>query len=194
MKRAIFFDRDGTLNEEVGYISDPAQIRLLPGAAEAVRSTQAAGWLAIVVSNQAGVGRGLMTEAQVQAVNARFEALLAAGEARLDALYYCPHHPQGANEAYRVVCDCRKPAPGLLTRAAAKFSIDLSKSYVVGDKTTDVQLAQNAGAGGILVRTGFGADQLLEAQREGLTPLYVAGGVREAVEWIFAREQARLGG
>ncbi len=166
-------------------MSDPRRIRLLPGAPEAVQAVREAGMYAVIITNQGGVGRGLMSEEDVQAVNARVVELLKVHGAEIDALYYCPHHPEGQVEAYRVVCECRKPAPGLLHRAADELPIDLERSFVIGDKLTDVRLAHAVGGKGILVRTGFGNAELESAHAEGLRIDYVADDVYDAVTWIL---------
>ncbi len=154
---AVFFDRDGTLMEDRDYLSDPKGVRLLAGAARAVRLLKAAGWRVFVVSNQSGVARGFFKERDVRRVMSAFKRLLAARGARVDGCFYCPHHPKGEVARYRKRCDCRKPAPGLVRRAARKFSLDLGSSFVVGDKTDDARLAARAGlAGALLVLTGYG--------------------------------------
>jgi D-glycero-D-manno-heptose 1,7-bisphosphate phosphatase len=160
-RRAVFLDRDGTLCEEVGYLNHLSRFRLFPYAVDAVRLINQSGLLAIVVTNQAGVARGYFPESFVAEVHAQLESRMADGGARLDALYYCPHHPLGAQPAYRQDCTCRKPRPGLLQRAAAEHTIDLERSYVIGDRYHDVELAWTVGARGALVRTGQGAGELL---------------------------------
>lgn len=191
MKRAVFFDRDGTLNQEIGYVSDPERIRLLPHAPEAVQAVREAGWLTIIVTNQGGVGRGLMTETQVQAVNRRVVELLGQHGVVMDGVYYCPHHPEGQIAEYRLVCECRKPSPGMLRQAAADHGIALVHSVVVGDKISDVQLAQAVGARGVLVRTGFGEAEWARAKAMGIQPDAVVSDVGEAVAWILGRDTQR---
>lgn len=144
MTRAVFLDRDGTVNEEVGYLGHPEGLRLLPGVPAALAALQAAGWQLVIVSNQSGVGRGLFSAAAVEAVDARLRALLAAAGVRLTASYYCPHAPWES-------CTCRKPAPGLLLRAAADLDIDLTRSYMVGDQPRDVAAGRAAGCRTILL-------------------------------------------
>lgn len=144
MNRAVFFDRDGTLIEDVGYLSDPAQVRLLPGAAEAVRRLNRAGFLVVVVSNQSGVARGLYGIDAVERTNQRLQQLLQQEGAHIDAFYFCPHLPTGTVPAYAKECDCRKPKPGLLYRAAQDLDIDLTESYMVGDAVRDIQAGRAA--------------------------------------------------
>ena len=185
-QRAVFFDRDGTLNEEIGHMSDLRHFRVYPFAAEAVRLVNQAGLLAIVLTNQAGVGKGLFQESLVEEAHRRLTRRIQAGGGRLDAIFYCPHHPDASVEEYRVTCLCRKPAPGMAATAAAQFGIDLAKSFVVGDRFVDVELARQVGARSVLVLTGFGRNEW-EAQRvtgAGL-PDYVAKDARDAVRWIL---------
>ncbi len=184
--RAIFFDRDGTLNEEVGYINHVSRLRLLPAAAAAVRAVNAAGWRAIVVTNQAGAARGYFPGWMIDVVHARLREELAAAGARLDAIYVCPHHPTVGEPPYRLDCECRKPKPGLLLQAARDFGLDLAQCVVVGDRYSDVQLAHRVGARGVLVLTGYGRGEY-EYQREqwATRPDYIAEDVLDAVTWVL---------
>lgn len=177
MSRCLFFDRDGTLIEERNYLSDPSQVALIPGAAEAVRLARQAGYLAVVLTNQSGVGRGYFTPADVEAVHRRLEELLAEEGAKLDAIYICPHAPEEG-------CACRKPLPGLAVRAAGDLGIDLRASWMIGDKAADLELAAAAGMRGALVLTGYGASVPQEALRLAAV---AAPGVLEAVRAILAR-------
>jgi D-glycero-D-manno-heptose 1,7-bisphosphate phosphatase len=156
MNRAVFIDRDGTISEEVGYINHPERFRLFPYAATAIKQLNESGWLAIVTTNQAGVARGYFAEDMIHAVHDRMTNELASDGARIDAIYYCAHHPSVGDPPYRIDCDCRKPKPGLITRAARDFNIDLSNSWVVGDRYSDIELAHNAGAKSALVLSGYG--------------------------------------
>lgn len=178
MKPCIFFDRDGTLIEERHYLSDPAQVALVPGAAEAVRRAREAGFLAVVLTNQSGVGRGYFRMEDVEAVHRRMEELLAASGAELDAIYVCPHAPEED-------CPCRKPRTGLVERAARDLEIDLSRSWMIGDKPADIELARNAGMRSVLVMTGYGAASASEA---GAAATFSASGVLEAVKLLLERE------
>ncbi|MCC6575102.1 MAG: HAD family hydrolase [Planctomycetes bacterium] len=144
-RRAFFLDRDGTINKQVGYCGDPAKIELLPDAAKAIRRINEMGLLAIVVTNQSAVARGLVTEDQVRRVNAEVALQVArAAGGKLDAFYYCPHHPLEGKAPYRRECDCRKPGGGMLKQAAAEFAIDLSRSFMVGDADIDHEAAKSA--------------------------------------------------
>jgi D-glycero-D-manno-heptose 1,7-bisphosphate phosphatase len=149
---AVFLDRDGTLIEEVGHLGDPDGVVLIPGVPEALGRLSAAGFALVVASNQGGVARGLFTEDDIRAVNARTAALLsAAGAPAIDGWYWCPHHPESSGP-----CDCRKPAPGMLKRAAEELDLDLGASWMVGDHPVDAGAARAAGARAIVVRTGHG--------------------------------------
>ncbi len=160
---AVFLDRDGTLIEDADYLADPDGVRLIPGAVEALRRLRDAGYLLVVVTNQSGIARGLYTEADYHAVAARLDAILEREGVPVDAVKYCPHHPDGTGR-----CACRKPAAGMYLEAAAELDIDPARSWYVGDKVTDVLPAAELGGRGILVRTGYGAEQ------EGDAPADVA--------------------
>lgn len=190
MKRAVFLDRDGTINAEVSYIGDPSGIRLEPGAAKGLRRLDRAGFLLVVVSNQSGVARGLHTEDDVRRVNERLRQALAEKGVALDGFYYCPHHPEGVVPEYAKVCDCRKPAPGLLLRAAKDAEIDLGRSYAVGDYTRDLEAGRAAGVRTVLVRTGFGRQSEDDAKRLGLAD-HVADDLAGAAEWIVSDAERR---
>jgi D-glycero-D-manno-heptose 1,7-bisphosphate phosphatase len=184
--RAIFLDRDGTLNKEVGYITRAAQFRLYDFAAPAVRLINAAQWRAIVVTNQAGVARGLFTETFLNELHERMVGELAQSGAHLDAIYYCPHHPELGEAPYRCVCACRKPQPGLLKQAAADWALDLAQCFAVGDRYRDVAMAHAAGARGVLVMTGYGrAEYEQERHAWPRSPDYVAENLLDAVTWIL---------
>jgi len=183
---AVFVDRDGTLNEEVGYINHIERLRLYPWAAEAIRKLNRARLPVIVTTNQSGVGRGYFSEELVHRVHQKIALELAASEARLDAFYYCPHHPESTQEAYRKKCQCRKPQAGMLEEAAKRFNLDLKSSYVVGDSTRDMEMGFNAGSRTVLVMTGYGRgnyENLLSRWRR--KPDLVAENLLEAVEKIL---------
>ncbi|WP_246423718.1 D-glycero-alpha-D-manno-heptose-1,7-bisphosphate 7-phosphatase [Roseospira goensis] len=151
---AAFLDRDGTLNVDVDYAHRPDQITWLPGAVAALRRLNAAGWWVFVVTNQSGVARGMFDEATVRALHAWMAADLARQGARVDAFYYCPHHATQGVGRYRLACDCRKPAPGLLLRAMADFPVDAGRSFMLGDRPRDVQAGAAAGVTGVLYEGG----------------------------------------
>jgi len=196
MKRpAVFIDRDGTISDEVGYVNHPSRFRLLEHSTEALRLLNDAGWLAILVTNQAGVARGYFSEAMVQEVHANLSAVLEKEGARLDAIYYCAHHPSVGEPPYRLDCDCRKPRPGLINRAAVEWKVDLANSWMVGDRFSDVELARNAGVHSALVLTGYGRGEW-EHQRSSWTmePEIVADNLLEAVKLILSEPSAVAGG
>ena len=168
MNRAVFIDRDGTLSEEVGYINHPERFRLFPYAGQAIRHLNENGWLAIVTTNQAGVARGYFSEDMIETVHKGMEEQLATDGARLDAIYFCAHHPSVGEPPYRVDCNCRKPKPGLITRAATDFDVDLKSSWMVGDRYSDIQLARNAGVKSAFVLSGYGRGEW-EHQRQSWT-------------------------
>lgn len=176
---AVFLDRDGTLVREVGYLADPAELELLPGVPDALRALQAAGFALVVISNQSGVGRGLFPIGTVHVAMARLRRLLRTAGVELDGVYFCPHRPDAG-------CPCRKPASGLIERAAEDLNLHPRGSFVVGDKRLDVETARRVGARGILVRTGYGRD---EEHREGTAadaPEAVCDDLEAAAAWILA--------
>ena len=191
MKRAVFIDRDGTISEEVGYINHPSRFRVFPYAAAAIKQLNDNGWLAIVVTNQAGVARGYFSEEMIQTVHAEMKQDLERNGARLDAIYYCAHHPSVGDPPYRLDCDCRKPKPGLISRAAQDFEIDLADSWMVGDRYSDVELARNAGVKSMFVMSGYGRGEW-EHQRANWSeqPDLVAENLLEGVGVIVAGRNA----
>ncbi len=166
---AVFFDRDGTLMEEVHYCGDPSQVRVYPGVPEGLRRLKDAGFRTFIVSNQSGIGRGLIAEAQYRAVQA--ELLAQIGDGLIDASYFCPDAPG-------VPSTRRKPEPGMVLEAAAQFDVDLARSYIIGDKSADVECGKRAGAKTILVLTGYGAQQ-------DCTPDYLVRDVVEAMDMVL---------
>jgi D-glycero-D-manno-heptose 1,7-bisphosphate phosphatase len=154
LRRAVFLDRDGTINVEKNYLFRVGDWEWIPGAVEAIRRINALGWLAIVVTNQAGIARGLYDHVDVNLLHAHVDASLRQVGARIDGYYFCPHHPD-FGEARD--CDCRKPRPGMLLRAARDFGIELSRSFLIGDKAIDVEAGRVAKLSPILVATGYGA-------------------------------------
>jgi HAD superfamily hydrolase (TIGR01662 family) len=167
---AVFFDRDGTLMEEVHYCGDPARVRIYPGVPEGLRRLREAGFRTFIVSNQSGIGRGLITEAQYRTVQA--ELIAQIGEGLIDGSYFCPEAPGTASKR-------RKPEPAMLLEAAAEFDLDLSHSWMIGDKSADVECGRRAGVKTILVLTGYGAEQ-------DCTPNYRVRDVAEAIRKVCA--------
>ncbi|HEY8459765.1 MAG TPA: HAD family hydrolase [Blastocatellia bacterium] len=189
INRAIFLDRDGTLNEEDGHIASPERFRLYGFAAEAVRLINQSGWKAIVLTNQSGVARNYFTEATLIEIHELMRESLRSQGARLDAIYYCAHHPDYGSPPYRLDCDCRKPKPGLAEMAARDFDLDLNRCYVIGDRYRDVQTGHAVGARGVMLMTGLGREEY-EADRESWPrqPDHVAENLLEAVKWILRGE------
>jgi histidinol-phosphate phosphatase family protein len=176
-RSAVFLDRDGTLLPELGYLSSPERVRLLPGAAEALRVLASAGYALVVVTNQSAIGRGVATRDAVDAVHARVEALLGAEGVRLDGVFVCPHAPDEG-------CPCRKPAPGLLLEARDALGLALDRSWLVGDTAKDVQAATAAGVQPWLVRTGWGLNEQGKALRAGLPFERIADDLLDAARRI----------
>ena len=182
-KPAIFLDRDGVIIEEIGYLSDPDQIVLIPGSAEAIIRLNQHHIPIIVVTNQAGVARGYYHESQVEVVHSRLNELLAEQGASVTTYYYCPHHPTAGLGAYLINCECRKPQPGMLLAAAKEHCLDLTRSYIVGDKLSDIEAGINVKAKGILVRTGYGASEMQVLSTNQLSsPLLFVDNLWQAVD------------
>lgn len=187
LRPVVFLDRDGTLNEEIGYIRDVSKLVLIAGAAEAIKQLNTAGVATVLVTNQTGAARGYYEEDHILQLNKRLVSLLEAAGAYLDAVYYCPHLPEGVVEPYAKICVCRKPGSGMVLSAYEEHpNLDRSRSYVVGDKSTDVELAQNCGAKGVLVTTGYGKEVLAGTYQWPVQPDYTAPDIVDAVKWILA--------
>ena len=186
---AVLLDRDGTLIEEVGYVNHVSRVRLLPGAGAAVRRLRAAGWVVVVLTNQAGVARGYLSLELVEAAHVEIARQLAEHATRLDGIYVCPHHPTEGVGELRIQCDCRKPRPGLAERAAEELDLDLPRSVVVGDKPSDIELAAAVGARGVLVLTGLGRGEW-EHRRASfpVAPDHVADDLPAAADWLLAED------
>jgi len=173
-------DRDGTLNEEVSFLSRMEQLRLYPQTCEAIRLINRSGMKAVVVTNQSGIARGYFTEDFVRSVHERINEMLRAEGARIDGFYVCPHHPVYGNGIYKQLCNCRKPEPGMLLQAAGEMNIDLTQSYMIGDMLKDVEAGKKAGATTILVKTGYGSNIVRTDM-----PAYIAEDILDAVQWII---------
>lgn len=182
---AVFLDRDGTLTIERGYVTTPEDLRLIDGAAEAVRALNEAGVPAVVVSNQSGVARGLMTEEDMALVHEALERLLEGHGARLDAAYYCPNYLEGTDPRYNRDASCRKPALGMLEQAARDLGLDVAGSVMVGDQVSDLEFAANAGMPGVLVATGKGPTELTVAEARGVPVAAFVPDVAQAVTWFL---------
>ena len=182
---AIFLDRDGTINEDIGYVSRPEDLIIYPWAAEAIRLVNESGMKAIVITNQSGIARGLYTEQTLHDIHGRLRDQLARDGAQVDGIYYCPHHPRIGDDRYRQFCDCRKPNPGMLLQAAREHNVDLSRSFVIGDKSSDMNLATNAGAKGVLVLTGYGRETSEDGDHWPCNRELVADNLLEAIRLIL---------
>ncbi len=183
---AVFMDRDGTVSKEIGYVNHPGRYHLIPGTSMAIKKLNELGIKAILATNQAGVARGYFAEEMIDRVHNKLERLLAADDAQLDAIYYCHHHPDVGEGKFKKDCNCRKPKPGMLLQAKEDFDLDLSKSYMIGDKISDVELAHKVAAKGVLVLTGYGRGSYEHDQDQWeVEPDYVAEDLFDAVEWII---------
>jgi heptosyltransferase-2 len=181
----VFFDRDGTLNRDTGYVRTPVNLDVFPGAVKAVARLKRAGARVVVVTNQSGIARGLLTTTDLETIHTRLRDLFAAGDAPLDAIYFCPHHPDEG-------CTCRKPEPAMVDRATVQLGLDPSGYYLVGDQRRDIEMGRRIGARSILVTTGPSSLESLAALRtEGQEPDHVASGLDEAVDWIFEDAKSR---
>lgn len=180
-RRAVFLDRDGTLNEEKDYLHRIEDFAFIPGAPEAILALKSAGFLVIVVTNQSGVARGYYSESDVERLHRHIQAELAVYGTAVDAFYFCPHHPAAEVGAYRVSCNCRKGEPGMLLQAAAELNIDLGSSFMIGDKLADIEAGERAGCRSLLVLTGYGAAIGTSGAAAGLTRFPDLAG---AARWI----------
>ncbi len=187
---AVFLDRDGTINEEMGYINHLGRFVLLDGVCEAIKALNDNNFLTIVVTNQSGVARGYFPLDLLYRVNEYMKELLAKKGARVDAVYFCPHHPDAAVPEYRLRCECRKPRSGLFNRAIEEFSIELEGSFVIGDRCVDMHFAHTCGIPGIMVETGYGNGEVeYILPSSPYKPVKVAKDLGAAVEWILSRRR-----
>ena len=184
---AVFLDRDGVINEQMGYINHIDRFVLLPGVAGAIRRLNELGLAVVVATNQSGLARGYFPEDLLDAVHEKMRRELAAAGARLDGIYVCPHLPEAKVARYRLDCDCRKPRPGLLLQAARELNLDLPRSYMVGDRWNDLRCGAAVGMKNILVRTGYGrGEELYIGPHETLRPDHIADDLSGAADWIAA--------
>jgi len=187
-KAAVFLDRDGTIVEEVGYLDNIKQLKLIPGAARAIGLLNKAGIPAIMITNQSGVARGYFSESLVEQLHQRLNELLETELAHLDAIYYCPHHPTEGTAPYRRPCNCRKPHPGMVEQAIDDLQLGIRRLFVVGDKCVDMKLASQTKAEGILVLTGYGREEKKQLEKIGKAqPAYIATDLPQAIQWIISR-------
>ena len=190
MKPAVFLDRDGTLIEDVDYLSSLDQMSLFPWTVDALRLLARGGFLIVVVTNQSGVARGIFTEDFVRESHAELNRRLERGGAHIDALYFCPHHPEAVIERYRGQCRCRKPEPGMIEDAARDLSIDRSRSWMIGDRWIDVKTGNAAGIPSLLVRTGHAA-RMQETAPADVRAGAILNNLMEAVGWILRASSSR---
>jgi D-glycero-D-manno-heptose 1,7-bisphosphate phosphatase len=190
MTPAVFLDRDGTLIDDVDYLSGIDQVTLFPWTIDALRLLARAGFLIVVVTNQSAVARGIVTEEFINATHAELNRRLGRGGARVDAFYFCPHHPDATIERYRGQCRCRKPEPGMIEDAARDLSIDLSGSWMVGDRWIDVATGNAAGVRALLVKTGH-AQRTQETSAPGVRADAILNNLMEAVGWILRQSTSR---
>jgi len=187
--RAVFLDRDGTINEEVGYVNHLERFTLLPRVGQAIRLLNQFEIKTVVITNQSGVARGYFPESLIHLVHQKMQDLLRMEGARLDGIYYCPHHPEAGDPPYRKKCRCRKPATGLVEEAVRELDLDCSQSYTIGDRGVDVEFGHRIGAKGILVLTGYGKGEWEYCRdRWKVKPDYIALDLYEAVEWVLLQE------
>ena len=183
-RRAAFVDRDGVLIRDVHHLTSASQIEILPGVPQSLIRLRDARWTVVVVTNQSVVARGRLTEESLREIHRTLEAQLASRGAALDAIYYCPHHPEAAVASYRVVCDCRKPQPGLLLQAAADLGIDLGASVMVGDAASDIEAGRRAGCRTVLIETGSRRTRGRDAA--AVPADHVAVDLPGAVDWMLS--------
>ncbi|MEW5946718.1 MAG: HAD family hydrolase [bacterium] len=191
-KAAVFIDRDGTLNEDMGYVNHVSRFHIFPRSIEAIRLLNRAGVLAVLVSNQSGVAMGYFPDERVREIHDHMNRELASAGVRLDGVYYCPHHPRAAVEEYRMECRCRKPATGMADRAVRELGIAVERACVVGDKPSDFRLAHRLGVPGVLVMTGYGRGEW-EYNRHGWErrPDHVCEDLLDAVRWFLDTSEKR---
>ncbi len=183
MNRAVFLDRDGVINEEPPHNAHRLdQLKLISGAIEAVRLLNSNEFIVVVVTNQGGIAHGYFHEKDTKIFNKAIEDFMAKENAYFDAIYYCPHHSDAEIERYRIECECRKPRPGMLIRAQQEFNIDFKQSFIVGDRLTDIEAGKRVGCKTIMVRTGYGAEELNSNHVECD---YIANDLHDAVENIL---------
>lgn len=184
--KAVFLDRDGTIIEDVGYLNSPQQIKFIPGSLEAIRLLSEAGYKIIIISNQSGIARGLITEDMLQTIDKIIHRQVIHGGGHIDASYYCPHHPEHGAYPYQQECECRKPHPGLIKKGEKTFALDLKGSFMIGDKATDVETGKRAGTKTILVLSGRGKEEQFQLKKQ---PDHIAADLLAAVRWLLKQQK-----
>ena len=187
MKRpAIFIDRDGTINEQMGYINHLSRFNILPGVPEAIKGLNENNYLVIVVTNQSGIARGYFPIELLDEIHTYMKDSLKKEGAHVDAVFFCPHYPGSKLKEFAIECDCRKPHTGMIKQALDKFDIDLTQSYMIGDHYTDLEFASNSNIKSIMVKTGYGLGEVDYILPEfPYKPVYVADDLLDAVKWIL---------
>lgn len=180
MKKAVFLDRDGCINKEVHHLHRMDQLRILPRVVEAIHRLNKLDLFVVVITNQSAVAHGLASREEIEKIHLTLQKRLVNKLAKIDAIYYCPHHPEGKIAIYKIKCKCRKPETGLIKKAAKEFNIDLKKSFMIGDRTVDILTGQKAGLKTILVKTGYGGRDAIYK----IEPDYTAKNLWEAVKII----------
>ena len=190
MRPAVFIDRDGTINEQHGYINHTSRFVLLPDVGKAISLLNKNDYIVVVTSNQSGVARGYFPITLVKETHELMEQRLARDNAHVNRIYFCPHHSDGIVPEYTKECGCRKPSIGLVKKAAAELDIDMEASYVIGDRLLDIEFAHNANLRGILVLTGYGKGELKYSMPyKSIKPTYVAKDLLKAVKWILTQDK-----
>ncbi len=187
--KIIFLDRDGTINKEDGYITKVGQLELYRGTVPALRMLNEAGYGIVIVSNQAGVAKGLLTESELMKINNALLEMLGSENIMVERLYYCPHHPDAVIPEYKKDCECRKPRTGMVQSAEKALNVSARGAYMIGDKLTDMELAHNFGGKGILLQTGYGKEEARKINSTAHNPVYIAGDILDAVEWLKANNK-----
>jgi len=177
--KACFLDRDGVLIEEENYLSSPSDVTIFPKTIQALKILRKNGFKIIVITNQGGVAKGYYKEESILDVHKEIDRQLAKSKLKIDKYYYCPHHPEGTVKKYSITCKCRKPSPGLILDAVKDFDINLSKSFLIGDKISDIEAAHNAGCSAILVETGHGQEHVSKARTKNIA---ITENILEAVK------------
>lgn len=191
MKPTVFLDRDGTINEDVGYLNAVDRLTFIPGALDAIRLLARAGYQIVVITNQAGVALGMIDEQVLEQLHQTIDARIRDAGGRVDGWFVCPHHKTASVEKFRLDCDCRKPKPGLFKQAFAALPVDKARSFYIGDKASDMGAARAAGLPGILVRTGYGEGELAKHQGQIPGASLVAANLAEAASRILMGQVPR---
>lgn len=190
MNKAVFLDRDGTINEEVNYLANKEDIKLIPGAREALKTFKKLGFLNIIITNQSGIARGFIKPDDLEEIHNELNSMLRIENVNLiDDIFFCPYHVEGILEQYRRESEDRKPNTGMIVKAKKKYNIDLSKSFLIGDSFTDMKCAVNGNIKKILVKTGYGKEALELCRKEGIELEYVASDILDAAVFIKEHEK-----